>query len=328
MSQTLTESLEEANTEHSDDQQYDVIIIGGGPAGLSAGLYTARANLNSLLIEKGTLGGQLSWVKRIDNYPGFPDGISGSELTNLMESQARRFGLKIENASVIDISIDSDVKIVKTDTRNFKAKALIITTGISKKRQSIDGEEKFQGMGVSYCATCDGPFFKGASVAIVGGGDEALEEAIFLTRYAREITIIHSQGKLSAKEELQKQAREKDNVNFLLNSTITKIAGKEKVELAEVMDLNTGDACQLPVGGVFLYIGTRPAKDFLSQLIELDERGYIITDDEMRTSVEGIFAAGDVRNKTVRQVATAVGDAVTAATSARKYIQSLKKAER
>ncbi len=325
MSQTIVQPLEEIDMEHSDTRQYDVIIIGGGPAGLTAGIYTARANLNSLLIEKGPLGGQLSLVKRIDNYPGFPEGISGSELASLMESQALKFGLKIENASVIDIAVEPDVKIVKTDTRNFEAKAIIITTGISKKRQAIDGEEKFQGVGVSYCATCDGPFFKGVSVAIVGGSDEALEEAIFLTRYAEKITIIHSQEKLSAREELQKQAKEKDNIDFLLNSTITKIAGEDRVKLIEVMDLNTGDARQLPVGGVFLYIGTRPAKDFLSQLIEIDEKGYIITDENMKTSVDGIFAAGDVRNKTVRQVATAVGDAVTAATSARRYIQALRK---
>lgn len=325
MTQTLVQPLEETDMEQSDTQQYDVIIIGGGPAGLSAGLYTARANLSSLLIEKGPLGGQLSWIKRIDNYPGFPNGISGSELADLMETQALKFGLKIENASVIDIAVDPDMKIVKTDTRNFETKTIIITTGVSKKRQAIDGEEKFQGMGVSYCATCDGPFFKDASVAIVGGGDEALQEAIFLTRYAKQITIIHYQEKLSAREELQKIAKEKDNISFLLNSTITKIAGKEKVELVEVMDLNTGNARQLTVGGVFLYIGTRPAKDFLSQLIELDEKGYIITDEDMKTSVDGIFAAGDVRNKTMRQVATAVGDAVTAANSARKYIQSLRK---
>ena len=325
MTQTLTQTSEEIDIENPEDQQYDVIIIGGGPAGLSAGLYTARANLNSLLIEKGELGGQLSWVKRIENYPGFPDGISGSELTNLMASQALRFGLKTETANVIDIAIYSDTKIVKTDVKNFKTRSLIITTGISKKRQSIDGEEKFQGMGVSYCATCDGPFFKDAVVAIVGGGDEALEEAIFLTRYAKEIKIIHSHERLSAREELQKIAKEKDNIKFLLNCAITRIAGKDKVELIEAMDLNTGNTCQIPVGGVFLYIGTRPAKDFLSQLLELDEHGYIITDEEMKTSVEGVFAAGDVRNKIVRQVATAVGDGVTAATSARKYIQAIKK---
>ena len=306
-----------------NEQHYDVIIIGGGPAGLAAGLYTARANLSSLLIEKGPLGGQLSWVKRIDNYPGFPDGISGSELTDLMVSQARKFGLQIETGSVIDIANGSGIKTVKTDTRNFQAKTLIVTTGVSRKTDRIDGEEKFQGKGVSYCATCDGPFFKDVSVAIVGGGDEALEEAIFLTEFARKITIIQSQDKLSASEELQKMAESKENISFLFNSTLTKIAGKDRVELVEVMDLDTGDIEQLQVGGVFLYIGTRPAREFLSQIIEMDERGYIITDQDMKTSVEGIFAAGDVRYKKVRQVATAVGDGVTAASSARKYIQSL-----
>lgn len=320
----ISQNTHKADKEHINKQQYDVIIIGGGPAGLAAGLYTSRANLDTLLIEKGTLGGQLSWVKRIDNYPGFPDGISGSELASLMESQVLKFGLHVETASVIDIIYDPHIKTVKTDTRNFNAKAIIITTGISRKRQTIDGEERFQGSGVSYCATCDGPFFKDASVAIMGGGDEALEEAIFLTRYAKQVRIIHSQDKLSANEELQNRAREKEKIQLRLNSMITKIAGKEKVELVEVMDLNTGNTEQLLVDGVFLYIGTRPTKDFLSQIIEMNEHGYIITDEDMKTSADGIFAAGDVRYKKVRQVATAVGDGVTAASSARKYIESLK----
>ncbi len=323
MSEDLSLEPQDAAGDQSISAQYDVIIIGGGPAGLSAGIYTSRAKLNTILVEKGPLGGQLSWVKRIDNYPGFPKGISGGELTDLMVSQAERFGLQVETGSVIDITNGSQLKTVKTDIRNLRAKALIITTGVSRKRQSIDGEEKFQGRGVSYCATCDGPFFKGVSVAIVGGGDEALEEAIFLTKFANEITIIHSEDKLSASEELQKTAQSKENISFLFNSKIAKICGKDRVDLIEVMDLDTGDTEQLPVGGVFLYIGTRPAKEFLSQLIEMDERGYIITDQDMRTNVEGIFAAGDVRYKEVRQVATAVGDGVTAASSARKYIQSL-----
>jgi len=324
MSQITSQLSEEVIDREESNQRYDVIIIGGGPAGLVASIYTARANLDTILIEKGPLGGQLSWIKQIDNYPGFPEGISGAELASLMESQAIRFGVKIEKASVIDIKIEPDIKIVKTDTRNFEGKAVIITTGISKKKQTIDGEEKFKGIGVSYCAICDGPFFRNKDIAIMGGGDEALEEGIFLTQYARKVTIIHSQDKLTAGEEIQKMAKKKENISFLLNSMITKIAGAEKVEFIEVLDLNTGNTNQLPMGGVFLYIGTRPAKDFLGQLIELDQHGYIITDEDMKTSVDGIFAAGDVRNKKVRQIATAVGDAVTAATSARKYIQRQK----
>jgi len=323
MLQHLFSIFGKTEEEHITAQKYDVVIIGGGPAGLSAGLYTARAKLGTVLVEKDPLGCNLCLIKRIDNYPGFPDGISGRELTDLMVSQATKFGVQIEAGSVIDVVNDPDFKIVKTDTRNFQAKAIIITTGISKKRQSIDGEEKFQGRGVSYCATCDGPFFKGTSVAIVGGGDEALEEAIFITKFAEQVTIIHSQEELSANEELQKMARSKENISFLMKSKVTKISGKDKVELVEVMNLDVGDTEQLPVGGVFLYIGTRPAKDFLSQIIELDERGYIVTDEDMQTSVEGIFAAGDVRYKKVRQIATAVGDGVTAASSARKYIQKL-----
>jgi len=314
-----------SENEHIKPQQYDVIIIGGGPAGLSAGLYTARANLSSLLIDKGPLGGQLSWVKHIDNYPGFPDGISGPELTELMKEQASKHGLKIEQGSVIDLGIDeAGLKEVKTDRSNYLAKTLIVTTGLARKRESVDGEEKFQGVGVSYCATCDGPFFKDKSVAIVGGGDEALEEAIFLTKYANQVTIIHADNALSAKEELRNIAREKDNVSFMLNSKVTKIAGSDKVELLEAMDLNTGETISVPVEGVFLYIGTRAARDFLSQILEMDQKGYIVTDQEMKTSMDGIFAAGDVRYKRVRQIATAVGDAVTAATSVRKYIQSIK----
>lgn len=324
MSHDLFLDLDEVDNAQISAQQYDVIIIGGGPAGLAAGLYTARAKLDALLIEKDPLHCNLCLVKRIDNYPGFPEGTSGRELINLMEMQARKFGLQTEIGSVIDIINGSDVKTVKTDTRNFQAKALIITTGISRKRQGVDGEEDFQGKGVSYCATCDGPFFKDVHVAVVGGGDEALEEAVFLTRFASGITIIHSQEELSANEQLQRTARDNEKISLLLNSEVTKIAGKERVEFVEVLDLNTGNTEQLPVGGVFLYTGTRPVKNFLSQLMKMDERGYIITDQDMRTSVEGIFAAGDVRYKEVRQVATAVGDGVTAASSARKYIGNLR----
>ena len=306
-----------------DERQHNVIIIGGGPAGLAAGLYAARAKLDTLLIEKDPLGCNLCLVRRIDNYPGFPEGISGKELINQMEAQARRFGLQIEAGSVIDITNCPDFNIVKTDTKNFRADTLIITTGISRKRKGIEGEEEFLGRGVSYCATCDGAFFKNLSLAVVGGGEEALEEAIFLTEFASQVTVIHSEGEFSANEQLQKAARNKENISFLPNSKVTKIAGKEKVEFVEVLDLNTGDVEQLPASGVFLYVGTRPARDFLSQLVEMDQHGYIITDQDMKTNVEGIFAAGDVRYKRVRQVATAVGDGVTAASSARKYIQSL-----
>jgi thioredoxin reductase (NADPH) len=323
MSQDLFLDLGEVDRERISAQQYDVIIIGGGPAGLAAGLYTARAKLDALLIEKDPLHCNLCLVKRIDNYPGFPEGISGRELTYLMEMQARRFGLQIEVGSVIDITNDSDVKTVKTNIRNFRAKALIITTGISRKRQGVDGEEDFRGKGVSYCATCDGPFFKDVPVAVAGGGEEALEEAIFLTKFASRVTVIHSQEELSGNEQLQRMAADNEKISLLLNSEVTKISGKERVEFVEVLDLNTGNAEQLSVGGVFLYTGTRPVKDFLSQLMEMDERGYIITDQDMKTSVEGIFAAGDVRYKKVRQVATAVGDGVTAASSARKYVQNL-----
>jgi thioredoxin reductase (NADPH) len=304
-------------------RQYDVIIIGGGPAGLAAGLYTSRAKLNTLLIEKDPLGCNLCLIKRIDNYPGFPDGISGKELVNLMETQALNFGLQIEAGSVIDITNCPDSRIVKTDTQNFLAKTLIITTGISWKRDGIDGEEDFQGRGVSYCATCDGAFFKDATVAVVGGGDEALEEAIFLTRFTSQVTIIHSQEQLNAGEKLQKMVEENDKISLMLDSKVTKISGENKVEFVEVLDLKTGDTQQLPVDGVFLYIGTRPAKEFLSQLLEMDDKGYIVTDEDMKTNVDGIFAAGDVGYKKVRQVATAVGDGVTAASSARKYLQNL-----
>jgi len=323
MSQDLFSDLGEVDKAQISIQQYDVIVIGGGPAGLAAGLYTARAKLDTLLIERDPLGCNLCLVKRIDNYPGFPEGISGRELINLMETQARKFGLQTETGNVIDITNGSDIKTVKTDARNFQARALIITIGVSRRRQGIDGEENFRGRGVSYCAMCDGPFFKDVPVAVVGGGEEALEEAIFLTKFASRVTIVHSQERLFGNEGLQKTATENRRISFLLNSEVTKISGKEKVEFVEVLDLNTGNTEQLTVGGVFLYIGTRPVKDFLSQLIEMDEHGYIITDEDMKTNVEGIFAAGDVRYKKVRQVATAVGDGVTAASSARKYIQSL-----
>ncbi|MBD3184060.1 thioredoxin-disulfide reductase [Candidatus Poribacteria bacterium] len=315
--------LDLKNLEKTEEELFDVIIIGGGPAGLAAGLYTSRANLKSLLLEKDPTGCGICWIKNIENYPGFPDGISGKELISLMQEQAKGFGLQIEIGSVIDITNCPEGKIVKTDTKNYMAKTLIITTGVSRKRDGVDGEEEFTGRGVSYCATCDGAFFRDVSVLVVGGGDEALEEAIFLTKFANHVTIIHSQEELPASEKLQKMANDNDKINIFTEKKVLKIAGKDKVEFAEVMDLNSGDVEQIETNGVFLYIGTRPAKDFLSQIVEMDERGYVITDEEMKTNVEGIFAAGDIRYKKVRQVATAVGDGVTAATSARKFIQKL-----
>ena len=309
-----------------EEKIYDAIIIGGGPAGLTAGIYLGRARMNTLLIEKAMPGGQAVLTEIIENYPGFPEGIGGPELMQKMEEQATRFGLKKEYGEVKKVKENKKdkIKIVKTDSQEYKALTVIIASGAEAKKLGVPGEEELRGKGVSYCATCDAPFFQNQKLVLVGGGDTAIEEALYLTKFAREITIIHRRDRLRATKILQERVFSNQKINFVWDSVVTRISGKEKVEGVSIKNIKTGEEKEISCQGVFLFVGNLPNTIFLPGTIKLDERGYIITDDNMMTSQEGIYACGDVRRKILRQVVTACGEGAAAAFAAEKYIEELK----
>ena len=304
---------------------YDLVIIGGGPAGLTAGLYAARAKLNAILIEKLVLGGQVIITDRIDNYPGFPDGISGPDLIQKMTDQVKRFGLKIENSEVNSVDLSQPIKNITLNDRSITTHTIIIATGASPKKLGVPGEDTFSGKGVSYCATCDGPFFKDSVVAAVGGGDTAVQESLFLTRFAKKVYLIHRRDQLRATAIMQKHAMEDDKIELIWNSELTGINGLTHVESITLQHVKTGDKQQLNVDGCFIWVGIIPNTQFLSNAVKLDKTGFIMAGLNMATSVPGVFTAGDVRNTPIRQIVTAVGDAAVAAFSAEHYIASVKK---
>jgi len=314
--------------EIKEEVLYDTIIIGGGPAGLTAGIYLSRARMNTLLIEKAIPGGQAVLTEIIENYPGFPEGIGGPELMQKMEEQAVRFGLKIEYGEVEEIKIkegkENKVKIVRRNNQEYKTLTIILTSGAEASKLEVPGEEELRGRGVSYCATCDAPFFKEQKIVVVGGGDTAIEEALYLTKFAREVTIIHRRNKLRATKILQERVFSNKKINFAWDSVVKKILGNEKVEGVLVQNKKTGEEREIPCQGVFVFVGNIPNSKFLNELIKLDQKGYILTDDNMMTSQEGIYACGDVRKKILRQVVTACGEGATAAFAAQKYIEELK----
>ncbi len=301
---------------------YDVIIIGGGPAGLTAGLYTSRARLKSLLIEKGFAGGQVMTTEWIENYPGFEDGISGADLSRKMEKQATKFGLEIVQGSVIDISMRGGIKeITLEDENRYETKAVILATGSNPRPLKIEGEDRYRGRGVSYCATCDGAFFKGEKLAVIGGGDSAVEEGLFLTKFAETVYIVHRRDRLRAAKVVQERAFANEKIKFVWDSVPEKIEGDDSgVKSLHIKNVKTGEQSSLDVGGVFIYIGYDPNTGFLKDLVNLNEGNHIITNENMASSVPGIFVAGDVRVKPLKQIATAVGDGATAAIAAEKYI--------
>ncbi|MCL6610071.1 MAG: thioredoxin-disulfide reductase [Peptococcaceae bacterium] len=301
----------------------DLAIIGGGPAGLAAGIYAARAALKTVLFERGMPGGLAASTEIIENYPGFSSGIGGPELAQNMEAQARRFGLELVYAGVEEITRKDGYFYLKTEDGEFKTGAVIAATGAKPRFLEIKGEKEFHGRGVSYCATCDGAFFRGKRVAVVGGGDAAVEEAIFLTKFAEKVTIVHRRGDLRAARYLQQKARQNDKIEFVLHSVPVEIKGEEAVEGISLKDIRTDRVTDLAVDGVFIYVGHSPSTELVRGLADLDEKGYIITDEEMRTRTAGLFAAGDVRKKLLRQVVTAVADGAIAAASAEKYLESL-----
>ena len=304
---------------------YDAIIIGGGPAGLTAGIYLSRARMNTLLIEKALPGGQAILTEIIENYPGFPHGIEGPELMQKMEEQAVRFGLKIEYGEVEEVKIKEDkVKIVKINNKEYRTMTIILASGAEASKLGAPGEEKLRGRGVSYCATCDAPFFKDQKIVVVGGGDMAIEEALYLTKFVREVTIVHRRDRLRATKILQERVFANKKINFTWDSVVTKILGSGKVEGILIKNKKTGEEKEISCQGVFVFVGNVPNSKLLNELIKLDKKGYILTDGNMMTSQEGIYACGDVRKKLLRQVITACGEGATAAFAAQKYIEELK----
>ncbi|WP_347491013.1 thioredoxin-disulfide reductase [Desulfoscipio sp. XC116] len=304
---------------------YDVIIIGGGPAGLAAGIYASRAALKTLLLEKGMPGGLAASTEFIENYPGFAEGVGGPELMMQMDAQARRFGMEVKSATAETIEAGEDFFTINTDEEAITAKTIILATGAQPQKLKAPGEKEFHGRGVSYCATCDGAFFRDKEVAVVGGGDSAIEEAIYLTKFAGKVHIIHRRGELRATKILQQRALDNEKIVLHWHSVVEKISGEATVTEITLKDVRNGETELLAVNGIFIYVGTRPVSDLVAGLIKLDERGYIITDENMHTSRQGIYAAGDIRQKTLRQVVTAVADGAIAAVAAEKYIESHKK---
>ncbi|HDN79367.1 MAG TPA: thioredoxin-disulfide reductase [Chloroflexi bacterium] len=302
---------------------YDVIIIGSGPAGLAAAIYAARSELKTLLFTGNSLGGQAALTDEIENYPGFPEGIAGAELTKRMQEQARRFGAEIQMDEVTAVNLKEHPFTVTAYGGDYKCKALIIATGVSPRKLDVPGEEKFIGRGVSFCATCDGFFYKDREVAVIGGGDSAVTEAIYLTRFAKKVYLIHRRDRLRAAPVLQTRAKQNERIEFVWNSVVTEVVGKEAVEGLRLKNVRTGEESFLRVDGIFVYIGQVPNTRLFEGQLELDERGYIVTDRAMHTSVPGVFAAGDVQERVLAQVVTAAATGAIAAVEAEKFIAYL-----
>lgn len=302
---------------------YDLLIIGGGPAGLTAGLYSARARLKVLLIEKLVPGGQMISTDRIDNYPGFPEGISGAELSLMMRAQAERFELKIETNEVVALNASLPIKTVTLADRAVTCRTVIIATGATPRRLGVPGEEIFWGKGVSSCATCDGPFYRDKVVVAVGGGNTALKESLFLTKFVKKLYLVHRRDRWRAEAIMQERVRADERIEVLWNSALTRIEGGDVVKQAIVTDITTGKSQTLSVSACFIWIGIQSNAAFAVNAVQTDAAGFILTDTEMKTSVPGVFAAGDIRSVPTRQIAGAVGDGAMAAYSAQHYIESI-----
>jgi thioredoxin reductase (NADPH) len=302
------------------ETEYKLIILGGGPGGLSAGIYAARNRLNTLLIEKSMIGGLAIYADLLENYPGFPSGIGGMELGQLMLQQGEKFGLKTLTDEASELTVRDNWKIVKTAQAEFKAKSVIIALGSERINLNVPGEKEFVGRGVSYCATCDAAFFKEKPVVVVGGGNSAVSEALHLAKFASKVAIIHRRDQFRASPISVEKARSEPKINFLLNTTVDSIEGKDNVEFLRLNNVVSGQKSTLPVSGIFVSIGQTPNTGFLKGLLSLDSNNYIVVNEKMETSVPGIFAVGDIRTNSIRQCISAAGDGATAAIFASRYI--------
>jgi len=312
-----------ANQNEKLVEKRDLIILGSGPAGLAAALYAARADLNPLILTGMTLHGQASTTDIIENYPGFPEGISGPELGQLFQAQAERFGADVEMDQAIKVDLEKTPYTVETYGKKYEAKSLIITTGATSRKLNVPGEKDFVGRGVSYCGTCDGWFFKGKDIVVVGGGDSALEEGLFLTRFANTVTIIHRRDALRAGAILQNRAFSNPKIKFIWDTVVTEIIGDDAVNAVKLENVKTGEETIYNTNGVFIFIGHDPNTELFKGQIELDESEYILIDKHMETSASGVFAAGEVADPDFRQVITSAGMGAAAAMRATRYLEEL-----
>jgi len=301
-------------------RKYDVVIIGGGPAGLTAGIYAARSRLKSLLIERGATGGWIINAGEVENYPGFPDGVNGLELADAMQRQAAKFGLETLAAEVTGLELKGEQKIVKTGEGDIAARAVIVAGGSDRFKLGVPGEDEFTGRGVAFCAVCDGYFYRDVPVAVIGGGNAAMNEALELTKFASKVTVIHRRDELRATKILQERAFAEPKMEFLWNTVVEAIEGEDTVKRLRLKNVNTGKKSTLDISGVFVAVGFRPNTDYLKDVISLADNGTIITNEKMETDVPGILAAGDIRASSIRQVAGAVGDGAVAAIYAEHYL--------
>jgi thioredoxin reductase (NADPH) len=299
--------------------EYDIVIVGGGPAGLAAGLYAARARRRTALLEKGVIGGQISLTETIENYPGI-ESIGGFDLAQAMLRQAESYGLETHYVAATGLEQADGKWVVRTDEEEFVAKAVIIAAGADYNRLGVPGEERLTGRGVSYCATCDAAFFKDEEVAVVGGGDAAMDEGLFTSRYASKVYVVHRRDQLRASRILQERAFANPKMHFIWNTVVTEILGEEAVEGARLRNVVTGEESVLPVKAVFIFIGHHPNTDWLRGLVPMDNGGHIVVNEWMETGLPGLFAAGDVRRNAARQVVSSAGDGATAAIAADRYI--------
>ncbi len=306
---------------------YDTMIIGGGPAGYTAGIYAARSGLKTLLVEGAATVSQITITDLIENYPGIPDGINGFDLMQLFKKQALNFGLEIVAGDVQFVKKNADTPViwdVVVGSKSYKTLSIVVATGAQWNKLDVPGEEEFAGKGVSYCATCDGPFYRNRDVVVVGGGDTAIQEALFLTHFAKKVTVIHRRDRLRAAAILQKRAFAEKKIEFVWKAKLAEVAGTEFVTGVKVADVESGKISTIEAEGVFIFVGRTPNTELFRDIVNVDKGGYIITDDNMRTSSPGIFAAGDCRAKLFRQVVTAAGDGANAIYSAELYVDDLK----
>ena len=299
---------------------YDMLVIGGGPAGYTAALYAARAGMDVAVLEKLSPGGQMALTHRIDNYPGFPDGIDGLELGESMQQQAERFGAKTEYAEVNKMDLSADPKVVQTSEGTFLGRTVVLATGATPRPLGIADEERFSNRGVAYCAACDGPFYKGKTVAVVGGGNSAVADALVLSRIAKKVILIHRRDRLRATKVYHNALEEAENVEFRWNSTVTELMGEGKLSGIRIQNIHSGEEEEIPLEGLFISIGRQPATDMVKGQLVLDDGGYVVADESTQTTVPGVYAIGDVRTKALRQIVTAIADGAVAVHHAEEFL--------